>query len=108
MKRWPNWMRGSIEPDEIIGDHQMRRWWILPRNARFNVYLHRHQGNDPRTPHDHPCDNVSIRLRGQLLEYTPDSIAAIDEGPLHSVIGPDGVTVWFTKGITYLSPSSHE
>jgi hypothetical protein len=102
MKRWPNWMRGSAEPDEVIGDHEMLRWWALPRNSRFNVYLHRHRGNDPRTPHDHPCDNVSIRLRGQLLEYTPDDIEElanyVDIDGLRRVLGPTGVEVWFSDG----------
>lgn len=67
----PGWLRGTLAPDEVIGEHKMLRWWLLPRNRWFSVYVHKHQGNDPRTPHDHPCDNISIRLRGELIEFTP-------------------------------------
>lgn len=74
---WPNWMRGSRAPDEIIGEHGMRRWWILPRNRLFNVYLHQHRGDDARLLHDHPAWNVSIRLAGQLVEYTPTPASAL-------------------------------
>jgi hypothetical protein len=69
--RIPNWMRLSLEPDELIGEHKMRRWWILPANTWFNAYVHEHVSNDPRYLHDHPCDNISIRLAGELVEYTP-------------------------------------
>lgn len=69
--RRPNWTRGSLTPDEIIGDHGMRRWWILPQNRLLNVYLHQHRGDDDRLLHDHPAWNCSIRLRGELIESTP-------------------------------------
>ena len=69
--RFPNWMRGSLKPDELIGEHQMRRGWILPPTSSFVVYLHRHEHDDPRFVHDHPADNLSILLRGELVEYTP-------------------------------------
>lgn len=100
MKALPNWTRLSLACDEIIGDHKMQRWWLLPRNRWFNVYLHRHQGDDPRTPHDHPCDNVSIRLRGELVEHTPDSLEAIEHviGPLSSVVHGKRC-VWFAHGL---------
>lgn len=71
MKTWPNWIRASLEPDELIGEHEMRRWWLLPRNRWFNVFLHEHQADDSRFLHDHPCDSISIRLRGELVEYRP-------------------------------------
>jgi hypothetical protein len=67
----PNWIRFSLKPDEVIGGHKMLRWFVLPRNRWFNICVHKHQGDDPRYLHDHPCDNISIRLRGQLLEWTP-------------------------------------
>jgi hypothetical protein len=73
MSRWPNWMRGSLAPDEIIGEHAMLRWHLFGPTSRLAIYLHKHQGDDPRTPHDHPADNISIRLRGTLFEYRPSS-----------------------------------
>lgn len=85
MNRFPNWMRLSLEPDELIGEHKMRRWWIFPANPWFNAYVHEHVRNDPRTLHDHPCDNISIRLRGRLVEFVP-------------LVGfhPDSPVVWGT------------
>lgn len=67
----PNWMRLSLAPDEVIGSHKMLRWCIIPNTRFLAIYLHKHQSNDPRTPHDHPADNISIRLRGELFEYRP-------------------------------------
>ena len=60
------------DPDFIIGpqdDPYMLRWWWLPRNKIFNVYVHvfRHDDDD-RALHDHPWWNVSILLRGELAE----------------------------------------
>jgi hypothetical protein len=102
MIRLPGWLRGTLAPDEIIGEHEMLRWMLLPRNRWFNVYLHKHQGDDPREPHDHPVDNISIRIRGGLVEFTPADVhrsracATIDgvEGPIHAICNGD-VCVWF-------------
>lgn len=50
----------------------LRRWWILPRNRWFNVYLHRFgRSDDDRALHDHPwLFNVSVVLAGELDEHT--------------------------------------
>lgn len=50
----------------------MRRWWLIPRNRWFNVYLHQilHDDED-RALHDHPYANCSIVLRGGYVEVTP-------------------------------------
>lgn len=94
---WPNWMRCSLAHDEVIGEHKMLRWMLLPANRYFNVYLHRHTGSDPRWPHDHPCDNVSIRLAGQVLEETPAAFFAISTSGASPdwVISPEGRGVFF-------------
>lgn len=93
MKTWPNWLRLSLEPDEVIGHHEMLRWWLLPRNPWFNAYVHKHQSDDPRWPHDHPCDNLSILLRGRLIEYVPDSL--VPEHALCHVVMHEGRSVLF-------------
>lgn len=50
----------------------MRRWWVIPRNRRFNIYLHNiMRSDDDRALHDHPWWNVSILLRGGYREITP-------------------------------------
>lgn len=63
-------------PDFIIGGREnpyMLRWWILPRNRWFNVYLHKIlRDDDDRALHDHPWWNVSILLRGAYREVMPD------------------------------------
>jgi hypothetical protein len=63
------------EPDFIIGgkdDPYVRRWWVIPRNRLFNVYLHQFvRSDDDRALHDHPWVNCSILLRGCYEEHLP-------------------------------------
>lgn len=65
-------------PDFIIGDADdpyLLRWWILPRNKVFNVYLHKMvRDDDDRALHDHPWLNVSIVLRGGYWEVMPSKM----------------------------------
>lgn len=62
-------------PDFVIGgdaDPYMRRWWVIPRNRWFNIYLHEVlRDDDDRALHDHPWANCSIVLRGGYVEVTP-------------------------------------
>lgn len=64
-------MRG---PDFEIGGHEnpyMRRWYVIPRNRIFCIYLHNMLKNDDdRALHDHPGANVSLILRGGYKEIT--------------------------------------
>lgn len=61
-------------PDVVIGGHErpyLLRWWLIPRNPVFNVYLHRFlRSDDDRALHCHPWANVSILLRGSYTEHT--------------------------------------
>lgn len=63
------------DPDFIIGpkaDPYLRRWWLIPRNRWFNIYLHEiRKSDDDRALHDHPYYNMSIVLRGGYTEMTP-------------------------------------
>src|ERR1700674_4566521 len=78
-------MRGSVmkwnwriprKPDFIIGPHAspyLRRWWVIPRNRWFNIYLHHIlASDDDRALHDHPWINCSIILKGRYREVTPN------------------------------------
>src|SRR5690606_19989330 len=61
-------------PDFLIGpskeDPYMRRWWIIPRNRFFNIYLHHMiHDDDDRAPHDHPWWSLSLCLHGRIVEY---------------------------------------
>lgn len=64
-------------PDVEIGgraDPYLRRWWLIPRNRFFNVYLHQFcRSDDDRALHDHPWWNVSILLDGRYIEHTIDA-----------------------------------
>ena len=63
------------EPDFTIHRGEgvyMRRWYVIPRNRFFNIYLHHFlQSDDPRALHDHPWWNVSIVLKGGYWEIVP-------------------------------------
>lgn len=71
-------------PDFIVGgkdDPYLMRWWVIPRNRFFNIYLHHFlRSDDDRALHDHPWWNLSILLRG---EYTEHTIAA---GGVHRAV----------------------
>lgn len=68
-------------PDFVIGGAErpyLRRWWLIPRNRIFNVYLHEFlRSDDDRALHDHPWCNVSILLRGRYLEHLQDGTARV-------------------------------
>lgn len=61
-------------PDFIIGkpdDHYLRRWFVIPRNRFFNIYLHQFlRSDDDRALHDHPWWNFSFLLSGRYVEHT--------------------------------------
>lgn len=57
------------DPDLIISDDYLHRWYVLPRNRWLNIYLHRYYGSDnARALHDHPWWSLSWMLRGRLGE----------------------------------------
>lgn len=62
------------DPDVYIGgreDTYMRRWWQIPRNRWFNIYLHNFlRSDDDRALHDHPWWSMSLILRGSYTEHT--------------------------------------
>ena len=63
-----NWAKAR-KPDFIIGGHDapyLLRWWLIPRNRFFNVYVHQFlRSDDDRALHDHPwLLNCAILLNG--------------------------------------------
>lgn len=64
-------------PSFVIGTPEapyMNRWWVIPRNRFFNIYLHEIlRSDDDRALHDHPWFNVSIVLVGGYCEIRPIS-----------------------------------
>jgi hypothetical protein len=61
-------------PDFVVGEHAdpyLQRWWLIPRNRLFNVYLHCFmRSDDDRALHDHPWHSVSLLLKGEAIEHT--------------------------------------
>ena len=57
------------KPDFLVGDY-LQRWYIIPRNRYFNIYLHKFIGDDEdRALHDHPWRSLSIILKGKYIEH---------------------------------------
>jgi hypothetical protein len=61
-------------PSFVIGGPErpyLLRWWVIPRNRWFNVYLHQVlRSDDDRALHDHPWPNLSLLLQGAYAEHT--------------------------------------
>lgn len=67
---WPNLKPFVIGEED---DPYLKRWFILPRNRWFNIYLHHfHRSDDDRALHDHLWPSCSILLRGSYLEHMHD------------------------------------
>lgn len=101
-------------PDFHIGpsdDHQLQRWFVVPRNPYRNVYLHRFlRSDDDRALHDHPWENRSWILDGEYVEHLQDGSIfarrpgdvverhAIEAHRVELISGP-AVTLFFTGPI---------
>lgn len=59
-----------IGVNDPIGPY-MYRWWLIPRNRVFNIYLHCFmRSDDDRALHDHPWFWCSFLLAGAYVEHT--------------------------------------
>ncbi|GFM29238.1 hypothetical protein [Novosphingobium sp. PY1] len=69
------------EPDFVIGDDYLRRWFVVPRNEQMNVYLHEiRKSDDDRALHDHPWANTSYLISGRYIEHTPQGATVRNAG----------------------------
>lgn len=87
-----NWLVRSIlrvreerPADFVIGGKErpyLLRWWLLPRNRLFNVYLHEfRRKDDDRALHDHPwAFNASWVLRGAYTERLANGSRLLEAG----------------------------
>ncbi len=63
------------EPDKLIspdssGPIYMKRWYVIPKNWFFNIYLHHFMhSDDERALHTHPWFNCSILIHGDYIEW---------------------------------------
>ena len=66
------------QPDFVVSNDTgvyLQRWFVVPRNPLFNVYLHRFLGSDDdRALHDHPWASLSVFLSGWYLEFTSSGV----------------------------------
>lgn len=103
-------------PDFVIGEPErpyMRRWFVVPRNAFANLYLHEIlRSDDDRALHDHPWPSRSLIISGGYFEHLPGDVRVwrapgwtgerTAEQP-HRLEVPDGaraVTLFFTGAKT--------
>ena len=60
------------------GGEYLRRWWVIPRNDSFNIYLHQFvDDDDDRALHDHPWPSASLILQGGYIEHLPGGITQL-------------------------------
>lgn len=73
-------------PDFIIGsmwNPYLLRWFVIPRNTVFNIYLHCIiRNDDDRALHDHPWWNLSIILKGSYREIMPNGQRVLRRGSI--------------------------
>lgn len=101
---WGWWLKNLGKPGFYIGgkdDPYLVRYYLLPRNPYFNVYLHHFlRSDDDRALHDHPWWFVSLILKGSYIEHRENgysyrrggSVAVRRPDVLHRVelLRPDG------------------
>jgi hypothetical protein len=75
------------DPDFYIGGKDnpyLLRWWIIPRNRFFNIYLHKFlRDDDDRALHDHPWASCSIILKGGYIEHQPEGVYVRKPGRIY-------------------------
>jgi len=64
-------------PDFIVtkvdGSTYLERWYLIPKNRFFNIYLHHFmQSDEDRALHDHPWWSLGILLKGKYKEHLPE------------------------------------
>lgn len=84
-------------PDFIIGDTDnpyLLRWFLIPKNRFFNIYLHKFcRSDDDRALHDHPWSwNISILLRGHYIEHMAGGKSKVRRPGLKGLIFRWGTT----------------
>jgi hypothetical protein len=74
-------------PDVVIGGDDnpyLLRWYVIPRNRFFNIYLHKFlRDDDDRAMHDHPWASCSVILKGGYIEHQPDGARVRKTGRIY-------------------------
>lgn len=94
------------DADFVIGGRDnpyMFRWWVIPRNRFFNIYLHHIvRSDDDRALHDHPWVSLSRCLAGEMQELDANGVRTVRAGQwrlrgpryAHRLVVADGASCW--------------
>lgn len=99
-KRPPDFIIGSVE------DPYLYRWYIIPKNKWFNIYLHRFmRSDDDRALHDHPWWSLGMILSpgGVYVEHMPDETVIGNRCTRHRyerIIVNEPLTLWMQNRST--------
>lgn len=66
------YLRGSHKPNEAGDQPYLDRFFLFRLQGVCGVFLHRFWASDEADLHDHPWDNLSLILRGELVEHYHD------------------------------------
>jgi len=55
--------------DLVVDVDYMERWYVIPRNRFFNIYIHHFMGSDEPIPHNHPWYSLSWIVSGHYTEH---------------------------------------
>lgn len=77
-------------PDFVVGEPEnpyLLRWYIIPKNRFFNIYLHKFcRSDDDRALHNHPWAwNLSIIIKGSYIEHMPKNPATFGK-PVYKIV----------------------
>lgn len=61
-------IRENRQPDEVIGGDYMERYWVMRHADLGCIYVHRFLRSDRDELHDHPWDNLTVVLTGDLKD----------------------------------------
>jgi hypothetical protein len=68
--------RLNRQGDQHIG--YLRRWYLIPKNRYFNIYLHNILRSDQdHELHDHPWHSLSFLLQGEMREWHANGVKNI-------------------------------
>jgi hypothetical protein len=80
------------EPSQVLGhqDDPYLRRWFLEKSRRGSVYVHEMLRSDQDEElHDHPGDNLSIMLEGEMRERTPTGTRILLPGDMVERLATD-------------------
>jgi hypothetical protein len=82
------WLRQLLSgrPHQVVESDKgtyLHRWYLLPHNARHNLFLHKFvRSDDPGPLHDHPWPFVSVVVAGAYREVTSGKVILRRRGSL--------------------------